>query len=72
MPSRYARPALSSRADTAAHGGIIHPRRTSDWYRVNRDGTLALAGIAKAAGVRRFVFVSSNAAQGKALLPRWP
>jgi nucleoside-diphosphate-sugar epimerase len=46
--------------------GVIHPRRTSDWYRINRDGTLALARAAKAVGVRRFVFVSSNAAQGAA------
>ena len=46
--------------------GIIHPRRPSDWYRINRDGTLTLAKIAKAAGVRRFVYVSSNAAQGAA------
>jgi nucleoside-diphosphate-sugar epimerase len=44
--------------------GVIHPRRTSDWYAVNRDGTLALARAAKAAGVKRFVFISSNAAQG--------
>jgi nucleoside-diphosphate-sugar epimerase len=44
--------------------GIIHPRRTSDWYRVNRDGTLALAKSAVEAGMRRFIYVSSNAAQG--------
>src|SRR5439155_17094905 len=44
--------------------GVIHPRRTSDWYAVNRDGTLALAKQARDSGVRRFVFISSNAAQG--------
>jgi len=44
--------------------GIIHPRRTRDWYTINRDGTLALARAAKEFGARRFVFVSSNAAQG--------
>ena len=44
--------------------GIIHPRKPADWYAINRDGTLSLAKIAKAAGVRRFVYVSSNAAQG--------
>ena len=44
--------------------GIIHPRRTSDWYAVNRDGSLKLARAARAAGVKRFVYVSSNAAQG--------
>jgi len=46
--------------------GVIHPRTTQDWYRINRDGTLALARAAKAAGAKRFVFVSSNAAQGAA------
>jgi nucleoside-diphosphate-sugar epimerase len=50
--------------------GIIHPRRTSDWYRFNRDGTLALARAAKEEGVRRFIFVSSNAAQGAASSPQ--
>lgn len=45
---------------------VIHPRRTSDWYAVNRDGTLALARAAKKAGAKRFVYVSSNAAQGRA------
>src|SRR5262249_14508666 len=45
---------------------LIHVRRTSDWYRVNTEGTLALAQSAKESGVRRFVFVSSNAAGGRA------
>lgn len=49
--------------------GVIHPRRTSDWYTVNRDGTLALARAAMESGMRRFVFVSSNAAQGLASSP---
>lgn len=44
--------------------GVIHVRHTSDWYRVNTEGTIALARSAKAAGVRRFVFISSNAAGG--------
>lgn len=48
---------------------VIHPHRTHDWYAVNCDATLALAREAKAAGVSRFVFVSSNAAQGKAPNP---
>ncbi|HYF48512.1 MAG TPA: NAD(P)-dependent oxidoreductase [Planctomycetota bacterium] len=45
--------------------GIIHPRKTRDWYTINRDGALALARAAKSAGARRFVFISSNAAQGR-------
>ena len=49
--------------------GIIHPRRTCEWYQVNRDGTLRLAQAARAAGVKRFVYVSSNAAQGASESP---
>jgi UDP-glucose 4-epimerase len=44
---------------------MIHVHRTSDWYRVNTDGTARLAQAARAAGVRRFVFISSNAAGGR-------
>jgi nucleoside-diphosphate-sugar epimerase len=44
--------------------GAIHVRKPKDWYDVNTGGTLALARAAKAAGVRRFVFLSSNAAGG--------
>jgi nucleoside-diphosphate-sugar epimerase len=44
---------------------VIHVHRTSDWYRINTDGTLRLARAARAAGVRRFVFISSNAAGGR-------
>jgi len=44
----------------------IHPRHPREWYQVNRDATLALAEEARRAGVRRFVYVSSNAAQGMA------
>jgi nucleoside-diphosphate-sugar epimerase len=44
--------------------GIIHPRRVQELYAVNRDGCECLATAAVKAGVRRFVFVSSNAAAG--------
>ena len=44
---------------------VIHPQRTADWYRVNTKGTLQLARLARLAGVRRFVFISSNAAAGR-------
>lgn len=54
-------------ADCLLHtAAVIHVRRTSDWYRINTEGTLKLARAAKAAGVRRFVLVSSNAAGGRA------
>lgn len=58
------RPLLEG-AQTVVHAaGIIHVRKPSDWDRVNTDGTVALAAAAKAAGVKRFVFLSSNAAGG--------
>ena len=44
---------------------VIHVRRTADWYRINTEGTLCLAQAARSAGVRRFVFISSNAAGGR-------
>jgi nucleoside-diphosphate-sugar epimerase len=52
--------------DTLVHtAGIIHVKRTRDWYDVNTKGTIELASQAKRAGVGRLVFVSSIAAAGK-------
>jgi nucleoside-diphosphate-sugar epimerase len=52
--------------DVLVHSAaMIHVRRTADWYRVNTEGTLRLAEAARAAGIRRFVFISSNAAGGR-------
>jgi nucleoside-diphosphate-sugar epimerase len=44
--------------------GVIHVHRTNEWYRVNTAGTVALARAALDVGVRRFLFISSNAAGG--------
>ncbi len=52
--------------------GILHPRRIPDLYAINRDGTAHLARAAVAAGVRRFAFVSTNAAAGFALDSQTP
>ncbi len=47
--------------------GVLHVRRTSDWYRVNTEGTRGLLAAAlRTGGLRRFVLVSSNAAAGRA------
>ncbi len=44
--------------------GVIHVKSPAEWDRINTAGTIALATAAKRAGVKRFVFVSSNAAGG--------
>lgn len=45
--------------------GLIHPDRwAGDFYRVNTEGTRNLLAAAAAAGVRRFVHVSSNSPFG--------
>ena len=44
--------------------GIIHPKKISDLYAVNREGFRNLLNAAEAAGVRRVVFVSSNSPAG--------
>lgn len=51
--------------DTVFHcAGLIHPRRVDELYQVNVDGTRVLLEAAIAAGVRRFILVSSNAPAG--------
>lgn len=44
--------------------GIIHPKRVSDFYAINRDGTNNLLDAAIATGVKRAVIVSSNSPCG--------
>jgi len=45
-------------------GGLTRARNEARFQRVNAEGTAALANAAAAAGVRRFVFISSLAARG--------
>lgn len=57
-------------ADTVLHAAaMMHVERIAEYYAVNSEGTRALARAASAAGVRRFVYVSSNAAGGKSSAP---
>jgi nucleoside-diphosphate-sugar epimerase len=44
--------------------GMIHPRRVSEFYQINRDGTAHLLDAAIRAGVKRAVVVSSNSPCG--------
>lgn len=52
--------------DSVLHGAaILHVRRPREWYDINTTGTRVLAEAAAAAGVTRFVHISSNAAGGR-------
>lgn len=44
--------------------GIIHPERTQELFDINVDGTRHMLEEARAAGVKRFVMVSSNSPAG--------
>lgn len=44
--------------------GIIHVKKIPDFYRINRDGTRNLMDACLESGVKRFIYISSNAAQG--------
>ncbi len=51
--------------DAVLHtAGVLHVRRIKDFYAINRDGTKNLLEASARAGVKRFVFISTNAAQG--------
>ena len=52
--------------DSVLHGAaILHVRRPREWYDIKTTGTRILAEAAVAAGVTRFVHISSNAAAGR-------
>ena len=58
-------PGALAGVDAVVHGaGILFAARRADYFRVNAEGTRALASVAAAAGVSRFVYVSSQAAGG--------
>lgn len=47
------------------HGaGVVHPRRASDFIRINADGTRNVVRAARDAGAQRLIHISSNSAQG--------
>lgn len=51
--------------DTVFHlVGIIHPKKIHQLFDINTTGTLNMLEAAAKAGVKRFVFVSSNSAAG--------
>ena len=67
--ARTFRDAFDSCGALVHAAGVIHVRRPREWFDVNTAGTIALANAAKAAGVRRFVFLSSNAVGGASASP---
>lgn len=44
--------------------GVLHVKKISDFYRINRDGTRHLLEAASRNGVKKIIYISSNAAQG--------
>nr|MBA4405134.1 hypothetical protein [Nanoarchaeum sp.] len=44
--------------------GIIHPRRISEFYKINFEGTKNILKEAIGLGVRKFIYVSSNSVGG--------
>jgi nucleoside-diphosphate-sugar epimerase len=44
--------------------GIIHPKKIPELYAINARGTQNMLAAAAEAGVRRFVFISSNSVGG--------
>lgn len=50
---------------TVVHcAGIIHPKKAADFYRINVDGTRNVLESSANSGVGKFIFISSNSAQG--------
>lgn len=55
---------LGTTTDVIHTAGVIHPKKVSQFYEVNTNGTRYLAQAALDAEVRRFVHVSSNSPFG--------
>jgi nucleoside-diphosphate-sugar epimerase len=51
--------------DTVFHcAGLIHPDKTKELYRINKDGTGNMLAEAVRAGSKKFIYVSSNSVGG--------
>jgi nucleoside-diphosphate-sugar epimerase len=62
LPALFA--GLAGPVDVLHTAGVIHPAKVSDFDAVNTGGTRSLVAASHAAGVRRFVHVSSNSPFG--------
>ncbi|MCU7722637.1 NAD(P)-dependent oxidoreductase [Actinoplanes sp. KI2] len=70
----YVRRALLRTADVVVHAAALHAPHVgivddAEFRAVNVDATAALLDDAEAAGVRRFVYISSTSVYGSALVP---
>ncbi|MEQ9609170.1 MAG: SDR family NAD(P)-dependent oxidoreductase [Kiloniellaceae bacterium] len=64
LESETALAALVTGADTVVHcAGLVAARSDAEFHRINAEGTARLLRAAAAAGVRRFVLISSLAAR---------
>ena len=61
---------LGGTVDVVHAAGVIHPATASDFVEINTRGTQHVAALARAAGVRRMVHVSSNSPFGVNPHPR--
>jgi nucleoside-diphosphate-sugar epimerase len=55
---------LAGTVDVIHTAGVIHPRRTDEFDRINTGGTTAMLDLARKHAARRFVHVSSNSPFG--------
>ncbi|MEZ5215497.1 MAG: NAD-dependent epimerase/dehydratase family protein [Ilumatobacteraceae bacterium] len=55
---------LTGSIDVIHAAGVIHPKKVSDFERINSGGTRLMVETAERHGVRRFVHVSSNSPFG--------
>lgn len=55
---------LDGVVDVVHTAGVIHPANVAEFDRVNAGGTRSVLDVARSAGVRRFVHVSSNSPFG--------
>ena len=47
--------------------GIIHVNRVNQWYDVNTEGTKLFHTVAEKNNIKKFIFISSNAAGGRSI-----
>ncbi len=63
----------TTKIDRVIHAvGVIHPKKASDFYSLNTKGTKNMLEASYQSGVKKFLFVSSNSAQGYNIIKEKP